>query len=384
MRSAWLAIVLFVAGAAQGATLLVHPGESIQAAVDLAHPGDTVRVLAGTYHEPGRPCPRDASRTCAVVVSTDRVRLVAADHFTNHQTVDVILVNPGGQDDGITLARSLSDPTPDAPLTHVVVQGFGVTNFAGAGIATYRLERSLLKNNVIGNNAYAGILAIESGQGTKYIRNSIQVVDLILYPLLTPPRVGIRVEGGSGARFDHNFVDLSYIGVFAHGVSGMRFTNLGVDGARDGVVLLDVDNPATGNYVTRTFIVSPTSLTPVVPCSDSADVACTLPTGVGILLLSSDRTVVFKSEVDGGFAAGILVANWCATFMPPGCALSGPDPDGNAITANYLPMGSTPDPSIPPALTGFGLSWDGTGAGNCWAKNNSLSGSAPATLPVCH
>lgn len=46
-----LAVVLLLAGLAQGATITVSPGESIQAAIDAASPWDTIEVQSGTYRE---------------------------------------------------------------------------------------------------------------------------------------------------------------------------------------------------------------------------------------------------------------------------------------------------------------------------------------------
>src|SRR5262249_46826894 len=63
----------FVTVPALASNLVVKPGQSIQAAVDRALPGDVVLVQPGTYQEAGRPCPTDASSTCAVVVTQSNV-----------------------------------------------------------------------------------------------------------------------------------------------------------------------------------------------------------------------------------------------------------------------------------------------------------------------
>src|SRR5689334_21160187 len=63
--AACLAIVgvtLATAGTAAAKTIVVHPGESIQAAVDAASPGDTVQVKSGKYAE-------------TVAITTDRITL---------------------------------------------------------------------------------------------------------------------------------------------------------------------------------------------------------------------------------------------------------------------------------------------------------------------
>src|SRR6266567_4027096 len=93
-------------------TIVVGPGQSIQAAVDLASPGDTILVKPGTYTEAGQPCPTEPTVSCAVVVNKDNIDLVGQ----GTQAHPVILMNSGGQDQGIAVAKTggpgcLSDPS---------------------------------------------------------------------------------------------------------------------------------------------------------------------------------------------------------------------------------------------------------------------------------
>ena len=43
--------IILIIGFAQAATILVYPGQDIQAAVDDANPGDTIEVQSGIYQE---------------------------------------------------------------------------------------------------------------------------------------------------------------------------------------------------------------------------------------------------------------------------------------------------------------------------------------------
>jgi nitrous oxidase accessory protein len=43
--------IILIIGFAQAATILVYPGQDIQAAVDGANPGDTIEVQSGIYRE---------------------------------------------------------------------------------------------------------------------------------------------------------------------------------------------------------------------------------------------------------------------------------------------------------------------------------------------
>src|SRR6516165_12776078 len=81
MHSVKLLTAILIGVWAQDATardITVQFGQSIQAAVDLAVPGDRILVQPGTYREPGRQCPTDSSKVCAVVVSKNDISLVAA------------------------------------------------------------------------------------------------------------------------------------------------------------------------------------------------------------------------------------------------------------------------------------------------------------------
>ncbi|TMA32617.1 MAG: hypothetical protein E6J79_18900, partial [Deltaproteobacteria bacterium] len=92
-------------------------------------------VYPGTYHEPGSPCPTDASHTCSVVVTKDDIRLIAQ----SSKKKPVIVENPGTHDQGIAIARSgaagpgcLTDPTQR--IQRARVQGFTVNGFGSEGI----------------------------------------------------------------------------------------------------------------------------------------------------------------------------------------------------------------------------------------------------------
>ena len=90
------------ASASPASTIIVRPGQSIQAAVDGTSAGDRILVFPGTYTEPGRPCPTDPLHTCAVVISEDDIALLGLP--TAHDAV--VLENAGAQAQGIAVAKT--------------------------------------------------------------------------------------------------------------------------------------------------------------------------------------------------------------------------------------------------------------------------------------
>lgn len=104
MHSVKLLTAILIGAWAQDATardITVKSGQSIQAAIDLASPGDRILVQPGTYREPGRSCPTDSSKVCAVVVSKNDISLVAQPRPGQ----PVVLENAGNQTQGIAFGR---------------------------------------------------------------------------------------------------------------------------------------------------------------------------------------------------------------------------------------------------------------------------------------
>ena len=121
-RFFWLQImvaIVCVCGSAQGATITVGLGGSIQSAIDAASPGDVIEVQSGTYHEN---------------VNVDKpIILFGVD-------------TSGGKGSAISLNASGS-----------VLEGFVVTNSPDSGIRITSSDNVVRDNLVKGNDGY-GIL----------------------------------------------------------------------------------------------------------------------------------------------------------------------------------------------------------------------------------
>src|SRR5215467_6672248 len=98
-------------------TVLLHPGDSIQHAVDAAKAGTTILLAPGTYKQ-------------TVTVDKANLKLVGLPGKGG-----VVLQNPGGQGDGVTV-------TADGggfELDNVTVRGFDADGVLLEGVDGFRL-----------------------------------------------------------------------------------------------------------------------------------------------------------------------------------------------------------------------------------------------------
>ncbi len=166
-RTAFVVVCFVVAGltlaSASSDTLVVHPGESIQAAVDAASPGDTVVVRAGTYRE-------------SVRIQTDGLTLRAQGAVT----LEPPRYGEGqcylpGHAVGICVMRAAVEPGTSAythPVRDVTITGFRVTGFQGSGIFGFGTENLTVSHIVAVDNSAYGIASF-NGEGTRFTDNAV-------------------------------------------------------------------------------------------------------------------------------------------------------------------------------------------------------------------
>jgi parallel beta-helix repeat protein len=403
MRScSWLfaaSSLLLLASPAHAKNIVVKAGDSIQAAVDAASPGDTIRVMPGTYHETGSPCPSDPSHTCAVVITKAGISLVGvskhhgnpgshgnSDKHGKHGKSDggdVVLENPGGQDQGIAIAPPNVTPATcrndqSQRLAGASVTGFTVNGFDGEGIFLLCVDQFAVRFNEANDNVEYGIFPSHSTRGT------------ISFNVATGSNdTGIYIGQSDDIRVDHNLATGNVSGFEIENASNVRLDHNVATGNTGGILsftlpFLDV-KANTSNRVDHNWVQGnnkPNS------CVDLSDAVCGVPPGTGILLLAVDANEVDHNIVLGNDSYGIAVANFCLAqnLTPEQCtAISAdiePNPDNNEVDHNIaLNNGGHPSDLINPVFA-KDLAWDTSGTGNCWAKNKAGT-QFPDTLPAC-
>jgi len=356
--------LLLLAAPAAAKSWVVHPKESIQAAVDKASAGDSILVQAGTYHEPGVPCPMDASHTCAVVVSKPGISLVGVGNPKRR----VILENPGGQDQGIAIAPPGANGATclddDAQrLAGASVTGFTVNGFDGEGIFLMCVDRFAVRFNATNDNGEYGIFPSHSTQGSVAFNVATGSND-----------TGIYIGQSRGVHVEHNSASGNVSGFEIENCSDVRLDHNLATGNTGGILsftlpFLDV-NQNSGNRIDHNWVQANNKPN---TCLDPTDAVCGVPQGTGILALAVDANRVDHNVVLNNDSYGIAVANFCVAqrLTDPECAALGiePNPDQNQVDHNLsFGNGKHPSPFIEPFFA-TDIVWDGTGQGNCWDKN---------------
>ena len=323
---------------------VVPSGGSIQAAIDAAAPGSVILISPGTYHE-------------ALTVAKAGIKLVGRG--------DVTIENPGDAEDGI----SVSDAGDGFALVNVTVRGFeengvrlvGVDGFLLANVSAvddgeYGLFPVFSSNGVIEHCRASG----HSDTGI-YVGQSHHVI--IRGSVAFGNVNGIELENSSDVRAVGNETFDNVAGILVVLLPGLDVktsANILVAGNR----VHDNNHP---NFAAP------------------GEIESFVPSGSGILVVGTDRTTVSQNVVTGNAFTGIAVGSTLllgalAGLPPEAFADIEPNPDGARITGNVVTRngGASPIPFLP----AVDLLWDGSGTGNCWARN-VFGSSYPASLPRC-
>jgi parallel beta-helix repeat protein len=337
------------ASASTSTTIVVGPGQSIQAAVDRAHPGDTVLVKRGVYHQ-------------SVQIRKNGITLRGSGDFYGGtvivppKSIPKTLCNQGFGPTGICILAKKVDVKTGAVITPVrndTVTALLVKGFPGNGVFGYgTVGMRVLRVAAINNGGY-GISRFES-------RDTLFAHDIAVGSNEAGFYVGDSPHADTVVRDNKAYGNA--LGIFIRHARHILVKDNRVSGNCQGILVLDDGQPGgAGNTgVVRNSVFKNNKF-----CPKSED-APPLQGG-GILLLGATHTLVAHNGVFGNsgkqFNSGGIVVVSAHMFK-------GSNPDFDTIAHNIAFRNHPAD-----------LIWDGTGVGVRF-KANRCGTSVPPGL--CH
>jgi len=286
---ALLAPVLMAPGC--GPSIIVFPGDSIQAAVDAASPGDTILVLPGTYTG-------SAGADSVVDVQTSGITITGSKNA---------VIDATGFEYGIMVG-------PDVPITSAGCPAIAVTNFHLSGLTIKNAEHtgvhliglagfSLNHGRYLDNFEYGpfpvcstnGVIRGNHVSGSEdagiYVGNdqNVDVIDNVV----TDNVAGIEIENTLQSVVRGNTVTGNTGGILVFVLPGLPqpFAE---------TVLIE-DNLIADNNRTNT---------------GTGGVAA-IPEGTGILILGADDVTVQNNDISGNDSFGVAILGNFNVFLDP-------------------------------------------------------------------
>ena len=310
---------------------------TIQAAVDAASPGDTVVVPPGTYHE-------------GVLVTTSGLTI---------QGSKAAVLDASGHAYGIDVETAApGDPPvfpgcPDLSIHGFTLEGLTIQNADDTGVFLRGVDGfRLTGTRYVDNEEYGafprcsrdGLIDHNSGGGGEDATVYVGVDDNITVENnnLTNSVIGIELENTLNTKVRNNHVSGNVAGIFVIVLPGLPRTST------DNAVI--ENNVVKDNNLPNPFPIPP-------PFFDDLQL---LPSGTGILNVGGDGIIIRNNVVTGNDTVGIGMIDNPFGFGPP---------DGSEVRSNTAKNnGLNPDPRA--GGVAADLFYDGSGTGNCFAKNN--------------
>jgi parallel beta-helix repeat protein len=335
-----------------GLQITVHNGSSIQAAVDAAEPGTVIKIEAGVYLED-------------ITVNKSNITLIGLNGIKQE---GVTIQNPGEEENGITVTEN----GDGFVLKNVTVKGFEENGVLLSGVDGF-----LLSHVTTINNGEYGLFPVHSTNGVIEECSATGHTD-----------TGIYVGQSTNVAITHNEAFANVNGIEIENCSDIIATkNHTYDNVAGMLVILLPGLPvkeSSGILLTKNQIENNNH---VNFSEEEGGFESVVPSGSGILIVGTDKTIVENNIVTGNNFTGIalvstVILGSLAGLPPEAFADIEPNPDGTRIIANTVTNnGAVPPPGLP--LPAVDLLWDGSGTDNCWSKNTYAT-SYPPALPSCN
>lgn len=349
-----LGAALTVASAASASvskTIVVGPGQSIQAAVNQANPGDTVLIKPGVYHQ-------------TVQIRTDGITLRGSGDFSGGTVLEPPASPPktlcnrlNGPTGVCILAKRLNPTTGEVitPVTHDTVTALLVTGMPASGVFGYGTDNLVVTRVTAVNDGDYGISRFVSTDSVFANDTAIGNHEAGFYVGDSPLAYSVvRDSRASGNQF----------GIFIRHARHVTVEGNHLRGNCQGVLVLDDGQQGgAGNATIEHNSVTRNNKF----CPATSDTPVNLQGG-GILLLGATRTLVAGNSVAGNTgkqlnSGGIVVAS-----AHP--LTGGSNPNLDTIARNTAYRDHPAD-----------LLWDGTGTGVTFTGNHCATSLPPG---LCH
>jgi Right handed beta helix region len=343
------------AAAAGGSTIVVNPGQSIQAAVNQAQPGDTVLVKPGVYKQ-------------SVMIRTDGITLRGSGDFLGGTVIKPPASPPHNLCNnphifgptGVCILAKAVNPKTGAVITPVyddTVTGLYVKDFASNGVFGYGTYGLTVQRVVAVDDGDYGISRFES-TATLFANDTAIGNDEAGFYVGDSPNAAtvVRNDKAVGNQF----------GIFVRHARGVTVMNNRVSGNCQGVLVLDDGESGgagnaviEGNSVFRNNKLCPANEDTPIPTQ-----------GGGILLVGATQTKVVDNALKGNVGQKLNSGGIVVLSAAPLTGGKGSNPEFDTIARNTAFRDKPAD-----------LRWDGTG-NNVNFVGNYCKTSIPTGL--CH
>ena len=263
-------------------TIVVRPGQSIQAAINAASPGDTVFIKRGVYHQ-------------SVQIRTDGITLRGSGAFPGGtvlvppKSFPKTMCNGAFGPTGVCIVAKNVNPKTGAVITPVnddTVTGMLVTGFPANGVFGYGTDGLKVTRVTATNDGGYGISRFVSSRTLFADDTAIGNDEAGFY-------VGDSPQADTVVRDDQAYGN--QFGIFIRHARHVLVTDNHVSGNCEGILVLDDGQPGgAGNAV----IVDNSVLNNNKFCAKSSDTPVNTQGG-GILLLGATQTLVADNSVAG-------------------------------------------------------------------------------------
>jgi parallel beta-helix repeat protein len=299
-------------------TIVVMPGQSIQAAIDRAKEGTRIFVQAGVYRELGNPTnglniTKSGIRLIGQTTPNKRVILENAGNQRNG-----IVVVPPAEKDCMTCHESMAPPFPVLPgveprpsdleplLYDIEIRGITIRGFGNNGLFTQRVDGykiidvesidnrnygifpTLSKNGLI-SHSYATGSDLDSGI---WVQSSQDTV--IVHNLAEDNVNGFEVSNSDDVLVAHNVTRQNTVGMSILMLPGTEFDE------RQGANRIDLrDNQVIDNNRENT--------------SRPGSALSNLPPGIGVFYQAVDNSSIQGNYIQDNTFSGVAIVDYCLT-----------------------------------------------------------------------